>query len=117
MLDVSWIRYSGINWIDHLSPNSNCTPAETVPLITKELNPVVEKEPEINIPEGIGDLVNFINETGGSLEDYVKLNKDYSKLDDVNVLKEYYSTTKPHLNNDEINFLVDEFIPSEPFIK
>ena len=49
-----------------------------------------------------------MNETGGSLEDYVKLNKDYTQLDDVNVLKEYYSTTKPHLDNEEINFLIDD---------
>jgi len=74
----------------------------------EEPKAVIEKEPEINIPEGIGDLVNFMNETGGSLEDYVKLNKDYTQLDDVNVLKEYYNTTKPHLNNEEINFLIDD---------
>jgi hypothetical protein len=74
----------------------------------EEPKAVIEKEPEVNIPEGIGDLVNFMNETGGSLEDYVKLNKDYTQLDDVNVLKEYYSTTKPHLDNEEINFLIDD---------
>ena len=46
-----------------------------------------------------------MEETGGNLEDYVKLNKDYSKLDDMTVLKEYYKQTKPHLTDEEINFL------------
>ena len=82
--------------------------SKTNQIKAEEPKAVIEKEPEVNIPEGIGDLVNFMNETGGSLEDYVKLNKDYTQLDDVNVLKEYYSTTKPHLDNEEINFLIDD---------
>ena len=76
---------------------------------TKQEKPLVENsEEELNIPEGISDLVNFMNETGGSMEDYIKLNKNYSELDDANIIKEYYATTKPHLNNDEINFLIND---------
>ena len=75
----------------------------------KQEKPLVENsEEELNIPEGISDLVNFMNETGGSMEDYIKLNKNYSELDDANIIKEYYATTKPHLNNDEINFLIND---------
>ena len=70
--------------------------------------PVKTEEPQINIPEGIAELVSFMNETGGSMEDYVKLNKDYDKLDNDNLLKEYYTITKPHLNTEEINFLVQD---------
>ena len=62
------------------------------------------------LPEGIQKLVDFMDETGGDLNDYVKLNKDYSKLDNQDLLYEYYKQTKPHLNNEEINFLMeDEF--------
>ena len=60
------------------------------------------------LPENIQNLVNFMEETGGSLEDYVKLNQDYSKLDDKNLLYEYYKQTKPHLDNEEINFLMED---------
>ena len=49
-----------------------------------------------------------MEETGGDLNDYVKLNQDYSKLDDQNLLYEYYRQTKPHLNNEEINFLMED---------
>jgi len=49
-----------------------------------------------------------MNETGGSLEDYVKINQDYSKLDDNFLLNEYYRQTKPHLTGDEINFLMED---------
>ena len=60
------------------------------------------------LPENIQKLVDFMEETGGDLSDYVKLNQDYSKLDDQNLLYEYYKQTKPHLNNEEINFLMED---------
>jgi len=60
------------------------------------------------LPENIQKLMNFMDETGGDLSDYVKLNKDYSELDDRNLLHEYYTQTKPHLNNEEINFLMED---------
>jgi hypothetical protein len=60
------------------------------------------------IPENIQKLMDFMEETGGDLSDYVKLNQDYSKLDDKNLLHEYYKQTKPHLNNEEINFLMED---------
>ena len=60
------------------------------------------------LPENIQKLMNFMEETGGDLNDYVKLNQDYSKLDDKNLLYEYYKQTKPHLNNEEINFLMED---------
>jgi len=49
-----------------------------------------------------------MNETGGDLEDYVKLNQDYNKRDDMSVLHEYYRQTKPHLTQDERNFLIED---------
>ena len=60
------------------------------------------------LPENIQKLVDFMEETGGDLNDYVKLNQDYSKLDDSDLLFEYYKQTKPHLNQEEINFLMDD---------
>jgi hypothetical protein len=60
------------------------------------------------IPENIQKLMDFMEETGGDLNDYVKLNQDYSKLDDNALLYEYYKQTKPHLNNEEINFLMED---------
>ena len=60
------------------------------------------------LPENIQKLIDFMKETGGDLNDYVKLNQDYSKLDDQNLLYEYYKQTKPHLNNEEINFLMED---------
>ena len=61
------------------------------------------------LPENIQKLVDFMEDTGGSLEDYVKLNKDYSELDNLSLLKEYYKQTKPHLNEEEIDFMMDDY--------
>jgi len=60
------------------------------------------------LPENIQKLMEFMEETGGDLNDYVQLNKDYSKLDNEDLLYEYYKQTKPHLNNEEINFMMDD---------
>ena len=62
----------------------------------------------IEYPENIQDLVKFMNETGGTLQDYVELNKDYEKFDNMDLLHEYYTQTKPHLSSDEIVFLIDD---------
>ena len=63
---------------------------------------------EIKVPGNLEKLVEFMNETGGSLEDYVRLNKDYSNVDDQEALYEYYRNTKPHLSGDEISFLMED---------
>ena len=75
------------------------------------------------LPENIQKVVDFMNETGGSLEDYVRLNADYSNVDDNTLLTEYYKQTKPHLSYDEIQFLMedefsfDEEVDEPKFIK
>jgi hypothetical protein len=60
------------------------------------------------LPENIQKLMDFMNETGGDVEDYVRLNQDYSKYDDNSVLREYYRQTKKHLTDEEINFLMED---------
>ena len=60
------------------------------------------------LPENIQKLVDFMEDTGGDLEDYVRLNQDYSKMDNLTVLQEYYKLTKPHLDAEERAFLMDE---------
>ena len=77
----------------------------------EEAKPVVEQTEEkikINLPEGVDKLVKFIDETGGDLQDYVRLNADYSTVDDKALLKEYYKKTKPHLDDEEIDFVMEE---------
>ncbi|MAO23130.1 MAG: hypothetical protein CMJ25_20450 [Phycisphaerae bacterium] len=60
------------------------------------------------LPENIQKVVDFMDETGGTLEDYVNLNKDYSEFDNLSALTEYYKRTKPHLSVDEIDFLIED---------
>ncbi len=61
-----------------------------------------------DLPENIQKVIDFMNETGGDLEDYVKLNQDYSKYDDMSILREYYKQTKSHLTDDEVSFLIED---------
>ena len=66
------------------------------------------EKPEIKLPENIQSLVDFMEETGGSIEDYARLNADYSNVDDDTLLVEYYKQTKPHLSYEEIQFLMED---------
>jgi len=81
---------------------------------TKEIAKVVEKEIVESIetgkelPQNVQKLMSFMEDTGGDLNDYVKLNRDYSEMDNQTLLKEYYKTTKPHLQADEIDFLMED---------
>ena len=61
-----------------------------------------EELPKVELPENVDKLVKFMEETGGTLEDYVSLNKDVSKMDPVSTIREYYKNTKPYLTDDQI---------------
>jgi hypothetical protein len=67
-----------------------------------------EVKEEVLLPENIQKVVDFMSETGGTLEDYVRLNTDYSNVDEKTLLKEYYRQTRSHLDNDEIDFLIED---------
>ena len=69
---------------------------------------IEEKTPEVELPENIQKVVDFMNETGGTLEDYVRLNADYSNVDSEALLREYYKSTKPHLSSEEVNFMLED---------
>jgi len=69
---------------------------------------VEEAETGKAIPEDLQKVVDFMEETGGTLEDYVNLNQDFSNFDDMTVLREYYKKTKSHLSSDEIEFLIED---------
>ncbi len=66
------------------------------------------KETGKSLPENIQKVVEFMEETGGTLEDYVKLNQDFTGYEDKALLREYYKNTKSHLNQDEVDFLINE---------
>ena len=69
---------------------------------------IVEQKLGVELPENIQKVVDFVNETGGSLEDFVKLNVDYDSLDEKQLLHEYYQASKPHLDREEVDFLMED---------
>ena len=66
------------------------------------------KETGKKLPENVEKLISFMEETGGSVEDYVRLNTNYDSIQPEALLKEYYKKTKPHLDSEEIEFFMDE---------
>jgi len=78
--------------------NEQITKVENTP------QPVAEE-----LPEGIDKLIKFMKETGGDINDYARLNADYSNVDNTTLIKEYYKQTKPHLDSEDLNLLLEDF--------
>ena len=83
---------------------------EEVKKVTAEVKEAIRDEKILGkkLPENIEKLVDFMEETGGTIEDYTRLNADYSNIDDTALLKEYYRKTKPHLDSEEIDFIMED---------
>ena len=82
-----------------------------------------ERVTGVELPENVEKLVTFMKDTGGTVEDYVTLNKDYNKYDDKLLVREYYKKTRPHLTDEEVtfvmedNFAFDEEADEERFVR
>ena len=83
---------------------------EEVKEVAEEFKQSVQETKETGkpLPENIEKLVAFMEETGGNIEDYVRLNADYSNIDNNALLKEYYKQSKPYLDQSEINLLIED---------
>ena len=73
--------------------------------LTKEQ---IVQDINIELPEGVDKLIKFMEDTGGTVEDYTRLNRDIEKIDNVSLVREYYEYTKPHLNKEDVDFLMDK---------
>jgi len=73
--------------------------------LTKE---EITQDTSIDLPEGVDKLLKFMEDTGGTVEDYSKLNRDIDKIDNLSLVREYYEFTKPHLDREDIDFLMDK---------
>jgi hypothetical protein len=76
---------------------------QVVEIVTQPPVPV-----ESGVPDNIKKLLTFMDDTGGDINDYVKLNRDTDSLDNQDALSEYYRETKPHLSAEEINFMIED---------
>jgi len=96
------------------SPIQEVTEAE-VKEVEAEVKEAIRDEKVLGkpLPENIEKLVSFMEETGGTIEDYTRLNADYSSIDDVTLLKEYYKKNKPYLESDDIDLLLEDFVIDE----
>ena len=81
-----------------------------------EITNATQKQKEVlpetkaqELPEGVDKLIKFMEETGGTVEDYARLNADYSNVDNNTLLREYYKTSKPHLDSEDVNLLLEDF--------
>jgi len=86
------------------------TEEEKVEELVEEVEEAVAEAKETGkaLPENVQKLMDFMEETGGTLEDYVRLNQDFTNYDDMTVLREYYKQTKSHLTSDEVEFLIED---------
>ena len=89
-----------------LEPETSESPLELI----AEDEPDVSKQPHdsSDLPEGVDKLVKFINETGGTVEEYMNLNRDYASMNQESLLRDFYKNTKSHLEDDDIDYLINK---------
>ena len=92
------------------SPIQEVTEAE-VKKVEAEVKEAIRDEKVLGkpLPENIEKLVAFMEETGGTIEDYTRLNADYSSVDDKTLIKEYYKKNKPYLDSEDLDLLLEDF--------
>ena len=66
-----------------------------------------ERESNDALPEDVNAFLKFKKETGRGIEDFVAVNKDYDKANPDDLLYDYWKQTKPHLDNEDIDFELD----------
>jgi len=82
--------------------------------VIEDIKEEIKENPKLELPENVEKLVDFMKDTGGTVEDYVRLNADYSNISEEALLNEYYKKTRPHLDPEEVKFLMeDKFIYDE----
>jgi len=78
---------------------------------SKEINSLddlfEQKESNEKLPEDVSAYLKFKKETGRGFQDFVNLNKDYDSMGDDQLLAEYWSQSKPHLDAEDIQFELD----------
>jgi len=96
--------------VEEFNPLKEVT-AEEVKKAEAEVKEAIRDEKVLGrqLPENIEKLVSFMEETGGTIEDYARLNADYSNVDDKTLLKEYYKKNKPYLDGSDIDLLLEDF--------
>ena len=84
---------------------------EDVKQTVKEIKEAVRDEKVLGkpLPENIEKLVSFMEDTGGTVEDYVRLNADYSTIGENALIKEYYRKTKPYLESEDIDLMLEDY--------
>ena len=95
---------------ERFSPIQEVTEAE-VKEVEAEVKEAIRDEKVLGkpLPENIEKLVAFMEETGGTIEDYTRLNADYSNVDDKTLIKEYYKKNKPYLDDSDLDLLLEDF--------
>ncbi|MEK6265380.1 MAG: hypothetical protein N2B06_11535 [Clostridium sp.] len=83
--------------------------------VEKEVKEAIRDERVLGkpLPENIEKLVAFMEETGGNISDYARLNADYSNIDEKTLLREYYKKTKPYLEHDDVDLLMEDYLYDE----
>ena len=107
---VEEVRTTDSNEESPLSVIEEVSDEEVKPTEEKVVEEVKQAIAEQRVlPKNIEKLVSFMEETGGTVEDYVRLNADYSNVDNNTLVREYYKQTRPHLDYDDVSLLLEDF--------
>jgi hypothetical protein len=74
-----------------------------------EFEALLKKGNEVELPEDVKAYWDYKKETGRTFEDFVKLQKDYSKEDPEKLIREFYSELDSELSAKELEHKMKKF--------
>jgi len=97
-----------INDEEDVTDKKEITKSNETAIVASEQKEIPKEVETQKLPDNIEKLINFMEETGGTIEDYTRLNADYTNVNDEALLHEYYKKARPHLDHDERNFVIED---------
>ena len=81
------------------------THVEAAKATTEQAKQALPQETPIQreLPENVDKLVKFMEDTGGTVEDYVNLNKDFSQMSEDALIRQYYRDKNPQMSEERLN--------------
>lgn len=78
----------------------------------KEINSVDElfdqREADVDLPEDVSAFLKYKKETGRGINDFMKIQEDFDKMNPDQLLRDYYAATENDLDSEDIDYLMSE---------
>ena len=75
----------------------------------KSFDELMSERNQEDLPEDVSAFLKYKKETGRGIQDFLKINEDIDSLKEDDVIKRYLKSTNSHLDDEDIDIMMDEY--------